>query len=135
MQLAVFTLIDPAEGHGLGRRTQPETLRQSTAMAIHTLWLAARAENIGVGMVSILDPRAIERLLERARQAGNYRPICASAMPNSWTIRRCCIASAGRKIFLLRGTCVKQSGIGKPFFGNNPPLHGVVFAILCLAPL
>ena len=64
VQLAIFTLTDPAEGHGLGRRTQPETLRQSTAMAIHTLWLAARAENIGVGMVSILDPRAIERLLE-----------------------------------------------------------------------
>jgi len=64
VQLAVFTLIDPAEGHGLGRRTLPETLRQSTAMAIHTLWLAARAENIGVGMVSILDPGAVERLLD-----------------------------------------------------------------------
>ncbi|HZC96225.1 MAG TPA: 5,6-dimethylbenzimidazole synthase [Bradyrhizobium sp.] len=64
VQLAVFTLTDPAEGHGLGRRTLPETLRQSTAMAIHTLWLAARAENIGVGMVSILDPRAIERLFD-----------------------------------------------------------------------
>lgn len=59
---AVFTAIDPAEGHGLGRRTIPETLRQSTAMAIHTLWLAARAENIGLGMVSILDPRAVERI-------------------------------------------------------------------------
>jgi 5,6-dimethylbenzimidazole synthase len=64
VQLAVFTLTDPVEGHGLGRRTLPETLHQSTAMAIHTLWLAARAENIGVGMVSILDPRAIERLLD-----------------------------------------------------------------------
>jgi 5,6-dimethylbenzimidazole synthase len=64
VQLAVFTLTDPVEGHGLGRRTLPETLRQSTAMAIHTLWLAARAENIGVGMVSILDPCAIERLLD-----------------------------------------------------------------------
>jgi 5,6-dimethylbenzimidazole synthase len=63
VQLAIFTLIDPVEGHGLGRRTLPQTLRQSTAMAIHTLWLAARAENIGVGMVSILDPRAIEQLL------------------------------------------------------------------------
>ena len=63
VQLAVFTLTDPVEGHGLGRRTLPETLHQSTAMAIHTLWLAARAENIGVGMVSILDPRAIEGLL------------------------------------------------------------------------
>ncbi|MBS0565384.1 MAG: 5,6-dimethylbenzimidazole synthase [Proteobacteria bacterium] len=54
--LAVFTHTDPAEGRHLGRRTMPETLRQSTAMAIHTLWLAARAENLGVGMVSILDP-------------------------------------------------------------------------------
>ncbi len=62
VHLAVFTVCDPAEGHGLGRRTLPETLRQSTAMAIHTLWLATRAENLGLGMVSILDPRAIEQL-------------------------------------------------------------------------
>ena len=62
VQLAIFTHIDPAEGHGLGRRTMPETLRQSTAMAIHTLWLAARAANLGMGMVSILDPAAMERL-------------------------------------------------------------------------
>jgi 5,6-dimethylbenzimidazole synthase len=63
VQLAIFTLTDPIEGHGLGRRTLPKALHQSTAMAIHTLWLAARAENIGVGMVSILDPCAIEQLL------------------------------------------------------------------------
>lgn len=63
-QLAIFTDTDPAEGHGLGRRTQPETLAQSTAMAIHTLWLAARAENLGLGMVSILDPARIERLFD-----------------------------------------------------------------------
>lgn len=61
-QLAVFTLEDPETGHGLGRRTLPITLEHSTAMAIHTLWLAARAENIGLGMVSILDPGAMERL-------------------------------------------------------------------------
>ena len=60
--LAVFTHVDPAEGRKLGRRTMPETLRQSTAMAIHTLWLAARAENLGLGMVSILDPQQIEAL-------------------------------------------------------------------------
>jgi 5,6-dimethylbenzimidazole synthase len=62
-QLAVFTLEEPEAGHRLGRRTMPETLLQSTAMAIHTLWLAARAENLGLGMVSILDPRGLERLL------------------------------------------------------------------------
>lgn len=66
VQLAVFSLTNPAEGHGLGRQTMAETLRQSTAMAIHTLWLAARAENLGLGIVSILDPRAMERLLEVA---------------------------------------------------------------------
>lgn len=62
VQLAVFTALDPAEGHGLGRQSIPETLKQSTAMAIHTLWLAARAENLGLGMVSILDPAAMENL-------------------------------------------------------------------------
>jgi 5,6-dimethylbenzimidazole synthase len=63
-QLAVFTATDPAEGRRLGRMTMPATLRQSTAMAIHTLWLAARAENLGLGMVSILDPAGIETLFE-----------------------------------------------------------------------
>jgi 5,6-dimethylbenzimidazole synthase len=63
VQLAVFTHADPAEGHGLGRRTMPQTLNQSTAMAVHALWLAARALNLGVGMVSILDPDEVERLL------------------------------------------------------------------------
>jgi len=64
VQLAVFTDTNPSEGHGLGRQTMPETLYQSTSMAIHTLWLAARAENLGLGMVSILDPHAIEQLLD-----------------------------------------------------------------------
>ncbi|ETD81929.1 5,6-dimethylbenzimidazole synthase [Rhodobacter capsulatus] len=63
LQLAVFTHRDPAAGHGLGRASMPVTLQQSTAMAIHTLWLAARAENLGLGMVSVLDPKAVERLL------------------------------------------------------------------------
>ena len=62
VQLVVFTEMDPAAGHGLGRQTVPEALRQSTAMAVHTLWLAARAENLGLGMVSILDPHGIEEL-------------------------------------------------------------------------
>ncbi|MGG7566630.1 5,6-dimethylbenzimidazole synthase [Rhodovulum sp. DZ06] len=63
VQLAVFTETDPEAGAGLGRRTMPETLRQSTAMAIHTLWLAARAENVGMGMVSIIDPEEVAQIL------------------------------------------------------------------------
>ena len=64
VQLAVFTDTAPSEGRGLGRRTMPETLQFSTVMAIHTLWLAARAENIGLGWVSILEPVAIHSLFD-----------------------------------------------------------------------
>ncbi|MFI0394827.1 5,6-dimethylbenzimidazole synthase [Paracoccus jiaweipingae] len=64
LQLAVFTQQDPSAGHGLGRATMPETLEQSTSMAIFALWLTARAENLGVGMVSILDPRRVEADLD-----------------------------------------------------------------------
>ena len=42
----------------------PESLDYSVAIAIHTLWLAARAEGIGVGWVSILDPVRVAEILE-----------------------------------------------------------------------
>ena len=42
----------------------PETIDYSVVMAIHTLWLAARAEGIGVGWVSILDPARIAAILQ-----------------------------------------------------------------------
>lgn len=63
VHIAFFTDLAPAEGRGLGRQTMPETLLYSTVMAIHTLWLAARALNVGVGWVSILDPEAVGRAL------------------------------------------------------------------------
>jgi len=42
-------------GHGLGRQTMRETALYSTVCAVQNLWLAARAEGVGVGWVSILD--------------------------------------------------------------------------------
>jgi 5,6-dimethylbenzimidazole synthase len=62
-RLAVWSDDAPAAGHGLGVATMPEMLRYSTVMAVHTLWLAARAEGIGLGWVSILDPDAVRTLL------------------------------------------------------------------------
>jgi 5,6-dimethylbenzimidazole synthase len=50
-------------GHGLGRHSMPETSIYSVVCAIQNLWLAARAEGIGVGWVSILDPVEIKELL------------------------------------------------------------------------
>ena len=63
LQLAVFTDQNPAAGHGLGRQTMAETLNYSTVSAVHQLWLAARTMNIGVGWVSILDDKEINRIL------------------------------------------------------------------------
>ncbi len=53
-----------AQGGGLGRRTMPEMIEYSAVAAIHTLWLAARAEEIGVGWVSILEPARVTAILE-----------------------------------------------------------------------
>lgn len=50
-------------GHGLGRKTMPETAVYSTVCAIQNLWLAARSEGVGVGWVSILDPTKVCELL------------------------------------------------------------------------
>ena len=46
--LAVFADRDTARGHGLGRQTMPEMSEYSAVAAVHTLWLAARAEGIGI---------------------------------------------------------------------------------------
>ncbi|RMB36951.1 cob(II)yrinic acid a,c-diamide reductase [Sphingomonas sp. PP-F2F-G114-C0414] len=62
--VAVFVEPDPAQGHGLGRRTMPESVAYSAVIAVHTVWLAARAHGIGLGWVSILDPSRIREILD-----------------------------------------------------------------------
>ncbi|MBV9863038.1 MAG: 5,6-dimethylbenzimidazole synthase [Alphaproteobacteria bacterium] len=62
--LAIFANSGTRQGHGLGRRTMPETIAYSAVAAAHTLWLAARAEGIGMGWVSILDPIAVAAALD-----------------------------------------------------------------------
>lgn len=64
VHLAAFCDEATAAGHGLGRQTMPETLRYSVVMAVHTLWLSARAQGLGVGWVSILDPDQVRRTLD-----------------------------------------------------------------------
>ena len=62
--LAVFADRSTAVGHGLGRRTMPEMADYSVVTAIFSIWLAARAEGVGVGWVSILDPAVIGKVLD-----------------------------------------------------------------------
>ena len=63
VHLAVCADPSSSTGHGLGRQTMPDTLTWSVVMAIHSLWLAARAAGLGMGWVSILDPAAAHESL------------------------------------------------------------------------
>ncbi|MEM7192650.1 MAG: 5,6-dimethylbenzimidazole synthase, partial [Pseudomonadota bacterium] len=64
VHIAVFADRSTAQGYGLGRMTMPETIDYSVVTAIHTFWLAARAEGIGVGWVSIIDPASVKVALD-----------------------------------------------------------------------
>jgi 5,6-dimethylbenzimidazole synthase len=61
---AVFADRSTPQGHGLGRHTMPEMIDYSAVTAVHTIWLAARAQGIGMGWVSILDPKAVAAILD-----------------------------------------------------------------------
>lgn len=63
-QIAVFADRETHQGHGLGRKTMPQAIDYSVAIAIHTLWLAARAEGLGIGWVSILEPETVREALD-----------------------------------------------------------------------
>ena len=62
-QFAVFADRTHRLGHGLGQATMPETVEYSVVAAVCTIWLAARAEGIGMGWVSILDPACVAEIL------------------------------------------------------------------------
>ncbi len=63
-ELWVAALMDRRESHIFGRRTLPEMDLASVACAIQNMWLAARAEGLGMGWVSLFDPQALASLLD-----------------------------------------------------------------------
>src|SRR5580693_65480 len=71
-ELLVVALVDGREAHVFGRRTLPEMDLASVACAIQNLWLAARAENVGMGWVSLFDPEALRLLIQ---MPGGSRPV------------------------------------------------------------
>ncbi|SDE31781.1 5,6-dimethylbenzimidazole synthase [Limimaricola pyoseonensis] len=64
VQLAVWCDESTEKGHGLGAATMPEMRRYSVVAAIVQFWLTARAEGLGAGWVSILDPERLARDLD-----------------------------------------------------------------------
>ena len=64
IHLAVF--VDPTSEVciSLGAKPLPRRLQYSAVCAVHSLWLVARAHNVGLGWVSILDPLSVPKELE-----------------------------------------------------------------------
>jgi 5,6-dimethylbenzimidazole synthase len=65
-----------SQGHQLGRQTMPETAVYSAVCAVQNLWLAARAEGIGVGWVSILEPDLLRNALKIPTQITPVAYLC-----------------------------------------------------------
>lgn len=63
-EVLVAALANGRERHIFGRRTLPEMDLASVACAIQNLWLAARAEGLGMGWVSLFEPEALARMLD-----------------------------------------------------------------------
>lgn len=75
-EVLVASLMPGREAHVFGRRTLPEMDLASVACAIQNLWLAARAEGLGLGWVSLFDPEALGSLLELPDGAKPVAVLC-----------------------------------------------------------
>lgn len=75
-ELLVVALMDRRDEHVFGRRTLPEMDLASVACAIQNIWLAARAEGIGMGWVSMFEPEQLRRLLDMPAGAKPVAILC-----------------------------------------------------------
>jgi 5,6-dimethylbenzimidazole synthase len=75
-ELLVATLCDKRDMHIFGRRTLPEMDIASVSCAIQNMWLAARAEGLGMGWVSIFDPIKLSALLHIPNDAKPIAVLC-----------------------------------------------------------
>jgi 5,6-dimethylbenzimidazole synthase len=75
-EVLAVSLADGREKHIFGRRTLPQMDLASAACAIQNLWLAARAEGLGMGWVSLFDPAAVARLLQLPEGAEPIALLC-----------------------------------------------------------
>ena len=75
-ELLVVALMDRREKYIFGRRTLPEMDLASVACAIQNMWLAARAEGIGMGWVSLFDPAQLRLLLGMPADAKPIAILC-----------------------------------------------------------
>jgi 5,6-dimethylbenzimidazole synthase len=78
----IAVVLAPDDGTVFGRRTMPREMALcSAACAIQNLWLAARAENLGLGWVSLFEPAALAALLQAPAGAQPIALLCLGPVP------------------------------------------------------
>ena len=80
-ELLVVTLMPGREKHIIGRRLLPEMDVASVGCAIQNMWLAARAEGIGLGWVSFFDPEKLAPLFDLPAGARPLGILCVGRVP------------------------------------------------------
>jgi 5,6-dimethylbenzimidazole synthase len=75
-ELWVAALSEQREKHIFGRRTMPQMDFASLACAIQNLWLAARAEGLGLGWVSMFEPESLKKLLNMPEDSDPIAILC-----------------------------------------------------------
>jgi 5,6-dimethylbenzimidazole synthase len=80
-ELLVAALCGGRQAHVFGRRTMPDMDLASVACAIQNIWLAARAENVGMGWVSLFDPEALRRLIHMPEGSRPVAVLCLGYVP------------------------------------------------------
>jgi 5,6-dimethylbenzimidazole synthase len=80
-ELLVAALTHGREHHIFGRRTLPEMDLASVACAIQNLWLVARAENVGMGWVSLFEPESVRQLLRMPEGSRPVAILCLGYVP------------------------------------------------------
>jgi len=84
-EVLVVGLIDERERYVFGRRTMPEMDLASASCAIQNFWLAARAEGIGMGWVSLFDPHHLRALCGMPAGSQPIAVLCVGQVEQFYT--------------------------------------------------
>jgi 5,6-dimethylbenzimidazole synthase len=85
-ELLIAALANGREAHVFGRRTMPDMDLASVACAIQNLWLAARAEGVGMGWVSLFDPESLRQLMRMPQGSRPAAVLCLGRVPAFYAV-------------------------------------------------
>jgi 5,6-dimethylbenzimidazole synthase len=112
-EVLVAALMDDREKHIFGRRTLPEMDLASLSCAIQNMWLAARAEGLGMGWVSLFEPQALADLLGMPEGAKPLAILCLGPVTAFYPVPMLVMEGWGKERPLNEMLFENQWGVGQ----------------------